>query len=1006
MRSFYLREYSEIYSRMKTTDIKIGTQLQIGFGLILLLIILVGVFSLNQTDKIAQQSIGIYQHPLQVQRALGQLNIDILSMRLEFADFLLATGDPYREKSIKSIESSHISAEQQFTILTDRYLGPKQDIADAQIAFEQWFTKLEDLRDFDPKALNAGSIYQLQMSDDFKKRPELLLKTIKKMDDFAKAKGEELFQNAIQLDQTLHWQMVMFVIGIFAFSMIIVFNLVRNIRHPLKQISAATKLFRDGKTQTRSNYLNDNEFGMLSTAFNDLADTIETELALNKQSSKLAEIMLNENDAYSFCFALLNKLIEYTGSQLGAVYLLNGTKSTFDKFVGIGFGEEGSKSFSATHFEGEFGASLSTKKIQYITAIQEDTQFTFSTVAGKFKPREILTVPIVIGNETVAVISLATIKLFNVNSLPLLYKIQSMMSARMDGILTWQKVVSFSKQLEIQNNELEVQKNELSFHSSELAEQNIELEMQKRQLDEANKMKTSFLSSMSHELRTPLNSVIALSGVLSRRLKGKIAADEYSYLEVIERNGKQLLLLINDILDLSRIEAGREVVEINRFNICELVHEVFESVEPIAKQKNINISFQVEGILPLIETDYEKTRHILQNIVSNAVKFTEVGSVEIQVSHIEGSISILTSDTGIGIGEDTLPYIFNEFTQADGSNSRKFGGTGLGLAIAKKYADLLGGDITVESIPNSGSKFNLTLPLYYSKSQTGHVLTGPDTWNHLSKPIHIPGFDENSGKTILLVEDNDSIIVQLKDILELQGYRILEAHNGQQALEQIARKIPDAMILDLMMPGVDGFGVLKRIREEKKTEFLPVIILTAKFVTKEELAFLKHNGIHQLIRKGDINKDQLLNEIAAMLQVGSKLAKARPSEEAKPVKSSAPTILVVEDNPDNILTIKALIDDRCLVLEAVDGRKGFEMAVLHRPELILLDIALPEMSGTELLKSLRKEHALRHIPVIAVTSCAMQGDRENFLAFGFDGYLSKPIDRELFEKLIKKYIVA
>ena len=987
---------------MKTKAVKIGTQLQIGFGIILLLIILVGVFSLNQTDKIAQQSIGIYQHPLQVQRALGQLNNDILSMRLEFAGFLLANGVQEREKSIKKMETYHISVEQQFTILIDRYLGPEQDIVEAQSAFEQWFAKLENLRDSDPKIINTESIHLLQLSDDFKKRPELLLKTIKKMDDFAKAKGDELFHNAIMLNQTLQWQMVMFVLGILAISMIIVFNLVQNIRRPLKQISDATRQFRDGRTQTRSNYLKNDEFGMLSTAFNDLADTIETELILNKQSAMLAEIMLNENDAYVFCFSLLKTLIEYTGSQLGAVYLLNGSKTTYDKFVGIGL-DEGSKTFSATHFEGEFGLVLSTRQIQYITAIAEDSQFRFSTVSGKFTPREILTVPIIVGNEIVAIISLATIKLFKSLSLPLLIKIQSMVSARMDGILNWQKVVIFSKQLEIQNNELEVQKNELSVHSHELVEQNIELEMQKRQLDEANKMKTSFLSSMSHELRTPLNSVIALSGVLNRRLKGKIAAEEYSYLEVIERNGKQLLLLINDILDLSRIEAGREVLEINSFKISELIQEVFESIEPIATQKNLKISFQIEDSLPMIESDYEKIRHILQNIVSNAVKFTEEGSVEIQASLIEGCISILVSDTGIGIGVESIPSIFNEFSQVDGGNSRKFGGTGLGLAIAKKYADLLGGDITVESIPDRGTKFRLTLPLYFPKLQSNLELTSPDMRKPLSKTIHIQGFAENIGKTILLVEDNDSIIIQMKDILELQGYRILVAHNGQQALEQIARKIPDAMILDLMMPGVDGFEVLKRIRGEKKTEYLPVIILTAKFVTKEELAFLKHNGIHQLIRKGDINKDQLLNEIATMLQGGAKVEKPNFSE--KPVNTSVPKILVVEDNPDNIMTIKALIEDRCIVLEAEDGWKGFEMAQLHHPELILLDIALPEMSGIELLNLLRKDQALCHIPVIAVTASAMKGDRESFIACGFDGYIAKPIDRELFEMIIKKYIL-
>ena len=984
---------------MKFNAVKIGSQLQIGFGVIMFLIVVLGALSLQQTDKIAQQTSDLYQHPLQVRQALGQLNNDILAMRLEGSNFLHAVDEADREEAIKKIETLHDNAEAQFIVLGERYLGSKSDIEEASIAFEQWFNKLEDLKLLKAKAISEEAIREILLSDDYSGKPILLLKAISKIDNFAKAKGNELFQTATDLNQTLKWQMVTIVLVILIFSMVIVFYLIHNIRQPLKLISEAARHFREGKTQARCAYVENNEFGELSVAFNDLAGTIETELNLNKQSAKLAEIMLNENEADGFCHSLLAALIEYTGAQLGAIYLLNDSKTFFEKFVGIGLEEKACKPFSANNFEGEFGLALATRKIQYITDIPADTQLKFSTVSGNYTPREIFTIPIFIGNEIVAVISLATIKLFSVISLPLLYKIQSMLNARMDGILTWQKVAAFSKQLEIQNLELETQKNELSVHSNELAAQNRELEMQKRQLDEANKMKTSFLSSMSHELRTPLNSVIALSGVLNRRLEGKIGKDEYSYLEVIERNGKQLLMLINDILDLSRIEAGREVVEINRFNIRELIHEVFESIEPVANQRNISISYQIDSNLSFIESDSDKIRHIVQNIVSNAVKFTEEGSVVILVEQKGGSISILVSDTGIGIKQDLLPHIFDEFIQADGSNSRKYGGTGLGLAIAKKYANMLGGNITVESTLKQGSKFTLLLPF---RIPHFHFKREPEV-----NPVHELSNQkgsENTQKTILLVEDNSAIIVQMRDILELQGYQIMEAHNGQEALEQISNQIPDAMILDLMMPGVDGFEVLKRIREEKKTEYLPVIILTAKIVTKEELAFLKHNGIHQLIRKGDINKDQLLKEIASMLRVDSRVEKPNPNFMVKQAESSVPKILVVEDNPDNMLTIKALIDNRWAVVEAGDGRKGFEIAITHMPDLILIDIALPELSGIEVLKLIRKEQAIRHTPVIAVSASAMKGDHERFIAQGFNDYLSKPIDRELFENMIRKYI--
>ena len=525
--------------------------------------------------------------------------------------------------------------------------------------------------------------------------------------------------------------------------------------------------------------------------------------------------------------------------------------------------------------------------------------------------------------------------------------------------------------------------------------------MQKKQLDESNRLKTVFLSNMSHELRTPLNSVIALSGVLNRRLAGKVAEEEYSYLDVIERNGKQLLMLINDILDLSRIEAGRENVEINRFNVRELINEVVELIDPQANQKSISLRNLSENDLTPVKSDYVKCRHILQNLVANAVKFTEEGGVEITAEEIGQSVRIMVSDTGIGIDREHITHIFDEFRQADGSNSRKYGGTGLGLAIAKKYAEMLGGSIDVESIRGKGSKFTLNLPLQYSSIQENI-----ENYVAQMKPekSSFVGEVNASGKTILLVEDTEAIIIQMKDMLVQQGYNIMVARNGNEALQQIEHQIPDAMILDLMMPEVDGFEVLKRIRSQEKTDHLPVIILTAKYVTKEELAFLKHNSIHQLIQKGDINKDQLLAAVARMLfpetvQVASPVVKPKRI----PV-SGTPLVLIVEDNPDNMITIKALLDGKCRVIQAEDGLTGVELAIKHQPHLILMDIALPGMNGIEALKEIRKEGTLELVPIIAVSASAMKGDREDFIALGFDDYVSKPIDNRAFQKMLTEYL--
>jgi CheY-like chemotaxis protein/anti-sigma regulatory factor (Ser/Thr protein kinase) len=394
--------------------------------------------------------------------------------------------------------------------------------------------------------------------------------------------------------------------------------------------------------------------------------------------------------------------------------------------------------------------------------------------------------------------------------------------------------------------------------------------MQKRELDEANRLKSAFLSSMSHELRTPMNSVLALTGVLSRRLAKVIPAEEFSYLGIIERNGKNLLTLINNLLDLSRIEAGREDTTPSRFQLRELVGEQVALLEPQAREKNIRLQNDVPADFPLLTSDHEKCRHILQNLIGNAIKFTEQGQVTITAEFSPGSsgisplpFRICVKDTGIGISADQIPHIFDEFRQADGSNSRKYGGTGLGLAIAKKYALLLGGDITVDSTPGKGSAFTLRLP---RELPLCDELSGPLT-DVPAQPASPPysQAERPSGRKILVVEDNEASIVQLTDILEVEGYQVRVAHNGEEALREIARSLPDAMVLDLMMPGVDGFEVLEKIRRSERSAILPVVILTAKHVTKEEFSILKANHIYQLIQKGDINRDELLAAVAAMV---------------------------------------------------------------------------------------------------------------------------------------------
>lgn len=989
---------------MNIKNLRIGTQLKIGFFAMLFLVIVLGAVSYLQTQQHHEQTETMYKHPLQVREAISDLELDILNMRLGMKDLMLAKSEQEKQAAIQLMELSRIDALEQFSTLNELYLGPSTDIDETYKSYIRWTTA----RELNIELALSGEIEQVKENllsegtvGDY--RDQMLVR-IRTIDEFAYNKANALFISSVELNDTMKKQLALLIATILLLALIFNTILLRNIRTPLNDLSDVAQRFHKGDMDARSSFESKNELGVLSSTFNTLAASIQRNMDLNEKTSNIKGVMLSVEDAKEFFRTTLDALATHTGSQMAAIYLLSDDKKTFVHLESMGMDDNARQSFAADSVEGEFGSVLSTRKLQHIQNISEDTRFVFHTVSGKFIPREIITIPILSGNEVIAIISLASISKFDDRAINLINSTVVTMSARIVGILAYRTIKEFKEALEQQNRELDVQKTELTTQTAELTQQNIELEMQKKQLAEASQLKTNFLSNMSHELRTPLNSVIALSGVLSRRLIDQIPEEEHSYLEVIERNGKNLLMLINDILDISRIEAGREEIEITKFNANNLISEVVIMLQPLAKQKSIELLHLEADPDLFITSDADKCRHILQNIISNSIKFTEKGNVRISTQQRKDSITITVTDTGIGIAEEHLPHIFEEFRQADGSTSRRFGGTGLGLAIAKKYANLLGGTILAKSMVSKGSEFTLSLPLHYDAENRIVEIEKIANYQHTGtqlQPMRKPTSD-SSVKTILLVEDSEPAIIQIKELLEESGYHILTARDASEAFEIIDQIIPDAMILDLMMPGIDGFEVLKTMREAEPTAHIPVLILTAKHITKEELNFLKRNNIHQLIQKGDVNRIELQNAVTTML-FPEQFEKQKPLREL-PTIEGKPTVLVVEDNLDNMISVKAMLADKYTVIEATNGNEGIKMARKYIPNLILMDIALPGIDGIEAFKEIRKTATLQHIPVIALTASAMNHDRETILYHGFDAFIPKPIIEEHFLQVIHEVL--
>ncbi len=991
---------------MKKKSLTIGAQLLIGFSLVLTFVIVLGVVSSVQTSQLYQKEKTMYEHPLHVREAIDEIQIDILESRVGVRNFLLFEDESKQQAALQMIESSFSDIEKQFDVLYELYLGPAMDLDSAYDSFIDWRIATENRIESAKTGNVDEAIASLGDQGDVGSYRVILTANIKVIDDYASNKADELNAAFVDYYKSLTIGRIVLVCTILFLSVGMSVYLIQSIRRPLAEITSEVGRFREGELSARSHYAKTNEFGELSASFNTMADVIQRNLEVKEKSSALTEAMMRQEDAKIFFRSTLEEMAKHFDANTAAVYLLSGDKKSFVCFDSIGLDEKARASFDAHTLEGEFGMALFTHKVQYIQDIPEDTRFRFLVSDGEFIPREIITIPIISGDEVVAVFSLTSVNRFYEHSMRLIETVLATMSTRIEGILAFQTIKDMLATLEQQNRELDAQKNELTTQADELMQQNAELDAQSNQLAEASRLKTTFLSNMSHELRTPLNSIIALSGVLTRRLANDIPEEEISYLEIVERNGRHLLALINDILDISRIEAGREEIEVTRFSVGGILTDILSMLEPLAAEKGIDLIQQTDDADAYLESDERKCRHILQNIISNAVKFTETGSVKV-VSKTNGDfMQITVADTGIGIAKENLVSIFDEFQQADGTTSRKYGGTGLGLAIAKKYAELLGGAISVTSTPGEGAEFTIILPL-----SCGAVCDDERTHKKTVRPesedlTNEPGTEE-TGKTILLVEDSEPAIIQIKDLMQQSGHQVLVARSARDAYDIVKDTVPDAIILDLMMPEIDGFETLNTLRASDRTANVPVLILSAKRITKEELGLLKKNHIFQIIQKGGINRKDLLSVVSNMLRpdvvqpAGIKQVYEEQTEAAQNGgEEEKPLVLVVEDNLDNRTTVRALLQDAFRVVEAEDGEQGIAMAKKRMPDLILMDIALPGISGIDAFRAIRNAPTTCRIPIIALTASAMIQERSSILAHGFEAFVAKPIQIEELFKVI------